>query len=203
MHVTRRTCASPLSPSPDSAFGRGPGNWSEAVLGPGRRVPPTTGACPDALRSTADPTALLRSRRERPRGRSLARRRLPRQEQPGDGSPVPRGRSCAARYSLKSCSRYSGGVTRDRRERATRRTRSKRSALGKVELVERAGPGHASRWRPEVPAHPGGPGHSAGSVRTSADSAPHLTSRPKSHLGLQPLQPSPPSPSSSDRQLAA
>ena len=72
-------------PSPDSVLGRGPGNWSEAVLGPGRRVPPTTGAYPDALRSTADSTTLLRSRRERPRGRSLARRRLPRQEQSGDG----------------------------------------------------------------------------------------------------------------------
>jgi len=33
---------------------------------------------------------------------------------PATESRVPPGRSCAARYSLKSCSRYSGGVTVDR-----------------------------------------------------------------------------------------
>ena len=62
---------------------------------------------------------------------------------------------------LQSCSRYSGGVTRDRRSTAMR-IGPEPATNSSVEPVEDATPSCSFHWRAEVPVDPGGLGHSVG-----------------------------------------
>ena len=84
--------------------------------------------------------------------------------------PVP-ARTALSRKGtpLQSCSRSSGGVTRDRR-RAARSARQRSAMLGAIEPVERARPGGSVHWSAEIRSDSGGRGDSARRVRTCADS---------------------------------